>query len=113
MPISINDGNQYWYTDEFKTIIRSCKEILLEGASYAPFIDRSIVFAYRFNFHKFLRELRNKENGDSVPEDMIWVTSFINGIEDPNSDWSKLEGIYIPSRTQIDSLIRVNRVIRE
>ena len=113
MPIVIDYGNEYWYTDEFKTIIRSCKEILLNGASYAPFVERNIVFAYQFNFHKFLRELRNKESGNSVPEDMVWVTSFINGIEDPNMDWSHLQGIYIPNRNQIDALIRVNRVIRE
>lgn len=113
MPISVNDGNQYYYTDEFKTIMRSCKEILLAGSSYAPFVEKNIVFAYRFNFHKFLRELRNKEDGQSVPEDMIWVTSFINGIEDPTADWSDRDGIYIPTRSLIDSLIRVNRVIRE
>uniref|UniRef100_A0AAU8L0X3 Uncharacterized protein n=1 Tax=Pantoea phage Survivor TaxID=3232176 RepID=A0AAU8L0X3_9CAUD len=113
MPIMIPEGNPYYYTDEFKTIIRSCKEILLEGASYAPFVERNIVFAYRFNFHKFLRELRNKEDGQSVPEDMIWVVSFINGIEDPTADWSYLQGIYIPTRTQVDSLVRINRVIRE
>lgn len=113
MPIYIDSGNDYYYTDEFKTIMRSCKEIIIESSSYAPFIERNVVFAYRFNFHKFLRELRNKDDGNSVPEDMIWLCSYINGIEDPNADWSYLEGIYIPNRQQVDQLVRVNRVIRE
>lgn len=111
MPLNLPAGNPYYYTPEFKTIIRSCKEILLDQATYSPFVGESVQFAYRYNFHKLLRQLGG-ENPD-IPEDLIWVTSFLNGIENPNSDFSKLDGIYTVTREQVDSVIQVTRVRRE
>lgn len=114
MPIAVPYGNEYYYTDEFKSIVRSCKEILLAQASFSPFIDRSVAFAYRYNFHKFLRSLKQKDSdAPAIDEDMIWVVSFINGIEDPSADFSNLPGIYVVNHDIIDKIIRINRVKRE
>lgn len=111
MPLKIQSGNSYYYTPEFKTIIRSCKEILLKQAAFSPFVGDAVKFAYRYNFHKFLRQLGGET--PAIPEDMIWVTSYINGIEDPNADFSHLVGIYTVTAEQIDSVIQVTRVRRE
>lgn len=111
MPVSIPYGNPYYYTDEFKSIVRSCKEILVNQAAQSPFVDDSIKFAYKYNFHKFLRNLGGDQ--PTIPEELIWVTSFINGIENPNDDFSHLENLLTVTKEQVDALIQVNRVRRE
>lgn len=114
MPLQIPYGNQYYYTDEFKTIVRSCKEILLNQAHFSLFIDESTKFAYKYNFHKFLRNLKDSAGkSDAIPEDMIWVISYINGIENPNEDFFHLTGLYTVTKEQVDALVQVNRVRRE
>ena len=111
MPISLNSGNPFFYTEEYKTIIRSCKEILLSRASFSPFVDDSLRFAYRNNFHKLLRRMGGMSS--LIPEDMIWTISYLNGIENPNQDFSHLKGIYTITRENINSVIQVTRVRRE
>lgn len=114
MPLDITIGNAYYFSDEYKVIIRSCKEILLAQANYTPFIEPGIVFAYRYNFHKFLRSLRTENGGESsIPEDLIWTISYINDMENPNSDFSKLPGIYTVTKEIVDRVIAVARVRRE
>lgn len=113
MPIYLASGNSYYYTEEFKTIIRSCKDVLLSGATFSPFAP-GVRFAYKYNFHKFLRNLRT-EGGEvySVPEELIWAISYINGITNPNQDFSHLEGLYTVTKEQIDLMIQSTRTRRE
>lgn len=111
MPLKLPQGNNYYFTPEFKTIIRSCKEILLAQAAFSPFVGDSIKFAYRYNFHKFLRQLGGEN--PAIPEDMIWLTSYLNGIEDPNQGFGHLKGLYTVTPEQVDSVIQVTRVRRE
>ena len=114
MPIPMESGDAYYYTEDFKVIIRSCKAILLAEASFSPFIEDGIKWAYRYNFHKFLRNLRTDKKGPTaVPEDLIWTISYINGIEDPNQDFTHLKGIYTVTREQVDMLIQTTRTRRE
>jgi len=114
MPISLQGGDTYYYTDEFKTIVRSCKEVLLNASSYTPITNPGIRFAYRYNFHKFLRQLKISSSGmDAIPEELIWVNSFINGIENPNQDFSHLEGINTVNREIVDMIIQSTRTRRE
>lgn len=112
--INIVIGNDYYHSHDYKTIVRSCKEILLAKANWVPFTDPGIVFAYRYNFHKFLRSLRTGNGGDPiVPEDMIWTISYLNGMENPNSDFSKMEGILVITKEDVDVIVQVARVRRE
>jgi len=114
MPVSIPGGNEYYYSDEYKTIIRSCKDVLLQSASHTPFLDNSIRFAYRYNFHKFLRNIRTGRTDEpAIPEELIWTISFINGIEDPMADFSHLTGIYTVTKDTVDFLIQTTRTRRE
>ncbi|QDB70479.1 hypothetical protein CF8_0068 [Aeromonas phage CF8] len=111
MPISLTPGNEYFYSDEFKVVIRSCKEMILARASFAPFDNPAIKHAYRGNFHKLLRSIGGEN--PSIPEDMIWVNAFINGIENPNQDFSDLKGIWLVDKSVVTSIIQVSRVVRE
>lgn len=114
MPIPLLSGNSYYYTDEFKTIMRSCKEVLINSATYSPFIEDGIKFAYRYNFHKFLRQLKtDKSSATAIPEELIWVISFINGIEDPNQDFTHLTGIITVNREIVDNILQTTRTKRE
>lgn len=114
MPIPYTGGKDYYYSDEYKVIIRSCKEVLLQSASYTPFLNNGIKFAYQYNFHKFLRQLRT-DNSDitAIPEELIWTISFINGIENPNEDFMHLDGIYTVTFEIVDMLIQSTRTRRE
>ncbi|QZA70560.1 hypothetical protein AH04_77 [Erwinia phage AH04] len=114
MPLPYTGGDSYYYTDEYKVIVRSCKEVLLKNASYTPFLELGIKYAYRYNFHKFLRQLRTSTSGmTAIPEELIWTISFINGIENPNQDFSHLKGIYTVTYEQIDLLIQSTRTVRQ
>lgn len=111
MPISLQQGPAYYFTDEYKTVIRSCKEVLLSQATFSPFVGEAVKFAYRYNFHKFLRQIGGEVS--SIPEELIWTISFLNGIEDPTKDFSHLKGIYTVTAEQIESIIQITRVRRE
>lgn len=114
MTISLSGGNDYYYSDEYKTIIRSCKEVLLQNAQWSEFVDNSIRFAYRYNFHKFLRNLRTQKSDETaIPEELIWTISFINGIEDPTQDFSYMKGIWTVNIETVDMLIQATRTRRE
>lgn len=111
MAITLEEGNPFYYTDEYKNIIRSCKELIVARASYMKFTEPHIKFAFRNNFHKLLRVLGGEV--PSIPEDLIWTISFINGIENPNQDFSHLDGIWVVNKDIIASFIQVTRVKRE
>jgi hypothetical protein len=114
MAIPLPYGKDYYYSDEFKTIVRSCKEVLLNVATYSPFLDKSIAFAYRYNFHKFLRNLRTSSNSEpAIPEELIWAISFINGIEDPKQTFEDRDGIYLITTADIDALLQTTTTRRE
>lgn len=114
MSISLPGGNDYYYSDEFKTVIRSCKDVLVQNAQFSEFADNSIRFAYRYNFHKFLRNLRTQRSETpAVPEELIWTVSYINGIEDPTQDFSHLTGILTVNMELVDMLIQATRTRRE
>lgn len=114
MPIPLLGGDTYYYTDEYKTIVRSCKDVLLQGANYTPMMGPGIKFAYRYNFHKFLRQLTNGNSTmAAIPEEMIWTVSFLNGIENPNEDFSHLDGIYTVTGDMVDLVIQSTRTVRQ
>lgn len=114
MPLPYTGGDDFYYTDEYKVIIRSCKEVLLAQASNTQILDPGIRFAYRYNFHKFLRQLRNANAGSFViPEELIWTISFLNGIEDPTQDFSHLTELRIVTFEQVDALIQSTRTVRQ
>lgn len=71
-------------------------------------------FAYKNNFHKFLRNLKIKDtDAFAIDEELVWTISFINDITNPTQDFSHLPGIYIVTKEIIDSITQATRVRRE
>lgn len=112
MALTLPYGDEYYYTDEYKTVVRSCKELILQQASWVPITDPSISYSYRNNFHRFLRNIE-LTNNVGISEDMIWTISYINGMENPNKDFSSITGLWFVSKDTIDSFIQINRVQRQ
>lgn len=107
MALDLAYGDPFYYTDEYKTIIRSCKEMILTRASYRPFVTDTEVYAYRNNFHKLIRATAG------ISEDLVWTIAFINGITNPHQDFSHLKGFYVVDRSIISTFVQVTRVVRE
>ena len=87
-----------YFSEPFKVIVRSCKEVLLEGSTVLPITDRSFLYAHRNNFYAWLR-------GIGFDERLIWVTAFINDIKDPTGDISYLKEIRTVTIDAVDSII--------
>lgn len=113
MTLSLASGNNYFYTDEYKVIVRSCKEILIARAQYIPIASDSLKLAYQHNFHKFLREFGNGMSLTEIPEDMIWTISFINNMEDPTSGFMEKDSILYVTKEDVLAISQSARVIRE
>lgn len=113
MALTVAAGNDYFYTDQYKVVVRSCKEILIARARFIPIMSNSLKHAYQHNFHKFLREFGAGQALTDIPEDMIWTISFINGMEDPTSGFSTMEGILYVTKEDVLAITQVARVIRE
>ena len=100
MPIDTGGNAMYdfFYTEEFKVLVRSQKEILLRSAGELPLVNRSEVQMYRYDFYRLLRSL-------GIPNHLHWATAFINGIEDPFKDNSGIKEIRTVSQSQLEDII--------
>lgn len=100
MPIETGYNSLYdfYYTEEFKTLVRSQKEMLVRTAGDKILLDRSIVRIYRFDFYRLLRS-------QGIPPHLHWVNAYINGIEDPFADISALREIRTVSESELENII--------
>lgn len=86
-----------YFTESFKTVIRSCKEKLLEVSNVYPITDKSFLYAHRNNFYAWAR-------GVGFDERLIWVIAYINDIYDP-TDISNLTSLQTVSIDAVNSII--------
>lgn len=101
MPISDSGygaDKAVFYTQAYKTLVRSQKEILLRGATVIPIINRNELYAYRFDIYRLLRSL-------SIDPHMWWTIAYLNGIENPQQDITKLTAIYNIDQQQIEKAL--------
>lgn len=107
MPIpnsEADNGKDVFYTDAFKTLVRSEKEILLRSSQTMPIVDRAMLNAFRNDFYRVLRVM-------NVPAHLRWATAYINDIIDPNQDVSGLQSFQMVSETDLNKTIaRYNTV---
>lgn len=87
-----------YFSESFKVIIRSCKEVLLETSSEYPITDKSFLYAHRNNFYAWLRGL-------GFDERLLWTIAFINDIKDPTGDITYLTKIQTVTIDSVDSII--------
>jgi hypothetical protein len=91
MPIpnnEINSDKDVFFTESFKTLVRSEKELLKRSAHSKPIVEKNVLYAYRNDIYRLLRSFE-------IPSYMWWATAYINGFEDPTSDITNLSEIFI------------------
>lgn len=98
MPLDIPVYDDLYFSEPFKVIVRSCKEVLLENSSEFAIIDRSFLYAHRNNFYAFLRGL-------GFDERLIWVIAFINDIVDPMISFESKKTLRTVTLDTIDRII--------
>lgn len=84
MTITINGfdmDKDFFYTDRFKTLVRSERELLRKEATEIPLLEPTVKYAFRNDFYRLIRHY-------GIPNYMHWVTAYINDISDPFKDIS-------------------------
>ncbi len=100
MPLPIVMHDDAYFSEEFKIIVRSCKEVLLERSVPYEVTDLSFYNAHKNNFHTFLR-------GMNVDERLIWPISFINDIIDPTKDFMDKRTFRLIDVIELDRLMTI------
>lgn len=95
-----------YYTERYKVLIRSNKELLIETATTVPLLDRVNVYAFRYDIYRLLRSL-------NVEQHMFWTNAFINDIINPNQDISNLKEIKIANEQVISKMIARSNTVKE
>lgn len=108
MPIPNNEigsDKDVFFTDSFKTLVRSEKELLKRTAHTKPIIEKNVLYAYRNDIYRLLRYL-------SVPSYLYWATAYINGIEDPTQDITHLSSIYLLDESTLSGAISRSNTVQ-
>lgn len=107
MPLTtsnINDDD-YYYSEEFKTLIRSHKDFLLQNTAPTAILNRSLLFAFPTDFYVYLK---NQE----VPPRLWWVCAYLSGIETSWTNVTRIEKWYRPDEEYIRNIISRSNTIR-
>jgi len=100
-----DNGKDVFYTDAFKTLVRSEKEILLRSSQQIPIIDRAMLYAFRADFYRVLRVM-------NVPAHLRWATAFINDVIDPNQDVSDMQSFQMISESDLNKAIARSNTVK-
>ncbi|MNG46912.1 hypothetical protein D3C79_47760 [compost metagenome] len=105
MPIgglNVNATKDIFYTDRYKIMVRSLKEVLLKQAQALPIPNPNDRYAYRYDFYRLLREL-------GVESHLHWTVAFLNDVTDPFADNSKkIEILNINESVILSAISRSN-----
>lgn len=108
MPISsnvISENKEVFFTERFKTLVRSEKELLIKQASSAPILEPNQVQAYRNDFYRLIRT-------HGVESHLWWATAYINGIENPTQDISGMTSFLTINETVLASALARSNTVR-
>jgi|AGFT01.1.fsa_nt_gi hypothetical protein len=107
MPLSTANvvENDVYYTEEFKTLIRSHRDFLIANTQASVELDTSMLFAFKNDFYGYLR-------AKGVPPKLWWVCAYLTGIKTPFQDISRLEKWYYPDADAIDRIISRSNTVR-
>ena len=108
MPLSSNDfssGKEVFYTEAFKTMVRSERESLLKETTEFPVIPKNELYAYRYDIYRLLRSL-------GVPSYLWWITAYLNGVENPFADISKIQSLRKVNEESLSNRIARSNTVR-
>lgn len=102
MSIKLTPEDDYYYSDAFKTLVRSNKRYLLRACEHIQIVELDFLYVNRNNVYGLLARLPSL----NIPTHLLWVTAFLNGITNPNEDISKRTEILKIAPAVIEELIR-------
>lgn len=108
MPLANNDfsnGKEVYFTEAFKTMVRSERELLLKSATDLPIRDPSELQAYRYDFYRLLRAY-------GFSHYLHWTIAYLNGIEDPFADIGELTSIRVVNEQTLANVIVRSNTLR-
>lgn len=108
MPISdnsIGSEKSVFFTDKFKVLVRSQKELLVRQAQVVPLIEPQVVNAFKNDFYRLIRFY-------GVPSYLWWATAYINGIENPTQDISGITSYLAINENLLASSIARSNTVR-
>ncbi|QAU04354.1 hypothetical protein [Vibrio phage 2 TSL-2019] len=100
MAIDLPPAMDQFFTDEYKTMIRSNKEYLLSIAGKYPIQDLSFLHAHRYDFYRVLWESFN------VPQHLHWTVAFLNDVEDPSQYVGDMKEVLIIDTAVVNKLVQ-------
>ncbi|AUR81090.1 hypothetical protein FDJ25_gp080 [Vibrio phage Aphrodite1] len=100
MAIELPPTMDQFFTDEYKTMIRSNKEYLLSVAGKYPIQDLSFLHAHRYDFYRVLWESFN------VPQHLHWTVAFLNDVENPSQYIGDMKEVLIIEPAVINKLVQ-------
>lgn len=100
MAINLPDPMDRFYTDDYKTLIRSNKEYLISMSVKVPVTDLAFLNAHQYHFYRVLLELFG------IPHHMHWTIAFLNGIEKPNQNVMDAREVLIIEQPVINKMIQ-------
>lgn len=105
MPLSTNNfsnGKDVFFTEAYKTMVRSEKELLVRLTTERPIVSQSELRAYRHDFYRLLRVY-------GYAPHLHWTIAYLNGIENPSADCSGLQSIRVIDEAHLsDRIARSN-----
>lgn len=108
MPIpnnAIGVDKDIYFTDRFKTLVRSEKELLVNTASSTAVLEPYVVNAYRNDFYRLMRHY-------GVPSHLWWATAYINGVEDPYQDVSGISSFLLINDSTLSTAISRSNTVQ-
>lgn len=96
--------DEYYYTEEFKTLMRSHREFLIANTPPATETNTSLLFAYRFDFFRYIKK-------KGVEPKFWWLCAYLSDITTPYQDISRMEKWYRPNPEQIEQIIARNNTV--
>lgn len=106
MPIdstSVNNNSlNYYYSNVFKTLVRSEKEHFFNRAAEHQLTESRLIQMFKYDFYALLRELE-------VPKHLWWANAFINNVTNPQMNISEMKVVYLISEQDLaQSVSRTN-----
>lgn len=108
MPISSNEigsDKDVFFTERFKTLVRSQKELLVKQAQVIPLTEPQVVNAFKNDFYRLLRDR-------GIASYLWWATAYINGIENPTQDISGMTSFLKINEGMLASSIARSNTVR-
>lgn len=108
MPINAGAFNQdkdFYYTEEYKVLVRSQKELLLQRSLSVVVDNPNILYAFRNDFYRYLRVR-------GIEEHLFWTIAYLNGIENPHEDVAHLKSFQTVDESDINRLIARTNTVR-